>query len=287
MKGFLVVNHFAKTRLFSEVCRLFLTAAEKENISLSVKTTGDFLAPVGEMPGERPDFVLFFDKDVHTARRMEDAGWRVYNSANAIAVCDSKADTAEALVKAGIPTPETVIAPLTFPFAGYNDSDFIKKAGERLGFPLVIKEFYGSLGEQVYLAEDFAAAVRIVGDISPRPFLFQRFVAAAAGRDIRANVVGRRVVAAMERTGAPGDFRSNIGAGGVGRRVTLSPEQEELAVAAAAAVGADFAGVDLLSGEGGRLSVCEVNSNPQFAGTYAYCGVNLGEDILSYIRRTL
>lgn len=287
MQGVLVVNHFAKAHPFSEVCRLFLAAAETERVSLSIRTTGDFLAPVGEVPGERPDFVLFFDKDVHTARRMEDAGWRVYNSSSTIAVCDSKADTAEALAKAAVPTPKTIVAPLTFPAFGFNRMDFVERAGACLGFPLIIKEFYGSFGEQVYLAQDLDAAIKTVEKISPRPFLFQKFIAESAGRDIRVNVVGRRVVAAMERTGAPGDFRSNIVAGGTGRPVSLSKEQGEVALSAAAAVGADFAGVDLLLGEGGHPLVCEVNSNPQFAGTYACCGVNLGEAILAYIRRTL
>lgn len=286
MKAYLLVNHFAHMQLFSRVGGLFEAAAEKQGISLEKKTAGELLAPLGEVTVQRPDFVLFFDKDVHLARHLENAGWRLFNSSKTVAVCDNKADTSEALLKAGLPMPKTVIAPLTFSHIGYTNTDFIQKAGEWLGYPMVIKELYGSLGEQVYLACDLAEAEQIVAKISPRPFLFQEFVRESAGRDIRVNVVGGCVIAAMERTSSNGDFRSNIGVGGAGRLVHLSEQQKAVAIAAADAVGADFAGVDLLLGKDGPL-VCEVNSNPQFAGTYDFCGVNLGEDILAMIQRKI
>ena len=86
----------------------------------------------------------------------------------------------------------------------------------------------------------------------------------------------------MKRTGASGDFRSNIAHGGSGEVYQLSSEEEALAVAAAHAVGADFAGVDLLLGENGPL-VCEVNSNPHFTGTYKATGINLAIPIFEHI----
>jgi ribosomal protein S6--L-glutamate ligase/gamma-F420-2:alpha-L-glutamate ligase len=150
----------------------------------------------------------------------------------------------------------------------------------------VIKESYGSFGEQVYLAHTIEEAQATVAAIGAKPFLFQKFISSSFGRDVRVNVVGGSAVCAMERVGRAGDFRSNIAGGGVGSGYTLSPDEEALAVRAAAAVGADFAGVDLLFGEGGML-VCEVNSNPHFTGTYKHTGINLAVPILEHILKTV
>jgi len=94
------------------------------------------------------------------------------------------------------------------------------------------------------------------------------------------------VIACMKRRGADGEFRSNIGNGGSGEAVTLTKEQEAVALAAASAVGADFAGVDLLLGKDGPL-VCEVNSNPHFTGTLRYLGVNLADHIFADIKQKI
>ena len=283
MKGTLVVNPFLAADSFRQVQGLVERAAEKKNISLSVKTTVDLLDTVRTPPKDPGDFVLFWDKDVLLAKRLEAFGIPLFNSAEAIRLCDSKGETALALAAKGISTPETVLAPLTYDGIGYTQTDFVLTACERLGLPVVIKELFGSFGAQVYLADTVEEAMRIVASLGARPFLFQAFVAASRGRDVRVNVVGDRVVASMLRKGREGDFRSNIGQGGAGEAFALSDEAAALAVAACGAVGADFAGVDLLFTPDG-MTVCEVNSNPQFAGTYRYLGVNMAEHILEYIQ---
>lgn len=286
MKGYLVVNHFADHPHFKEIYDLITRTAACAGVPLDVKTTGELLLPMDEREAVLPDFALFWDKDVFCAKRLERAGVRLFNSARTVELCDNKALTAEALLAHGVPMPKTVVAPLTFPFAGYKKSDFVKKACAFLGFPIVIKELYGSLGEQVYLAQTEEEAVRIVSSLGARPFLFQEFIAESFGTDIRVNIVGGKVIASMRRTGADGEFRSNIGNGGKGEAVSLSEAQEKVALAAARAVGADFAGVDLLLSKNGPL-VCEVNSNPHFTGTLKYLGVNLAEYIFEDIKKKL
>ena len=282
MKGILLVNHFLSGEHFMTVQELFLKAAREKGIELSVKTAVDCMhsSLTAEDVG---DFVLFWDKDVLLAKRLAALGLPVFNSAEAVRLCDNKGETALALAAHGVSTPRTVIAPMTFEGIGYTKTDFVKKACDVLGFPLVIKELYGSFGAQVYLINDEAEALARVAAMGGRPFLFQAFVQESFGRDVRANVVGDRVVAAMLRTGKSGDFRSNIGSGGQGETFLLSPEGERLAVAAARAVGADFAGVDLLFTADG-FTVCEVNSNPQFAGTMQYTGINMAEHILAHVQ---
>ena len=285
MKGVLLVNHFLSSEHFTTVHKLFLAAAEKMGVCLSVQTAADYLRE-DLTAKDVGDFVLFWDKDVLLAKRLSSLGVPVFNSAETIRLCDNKGETALALAAHGIPTPKTLIAPMTFEGVGYTKTDFVKKACHALGFPLVIKELYGSFGEQVYLVNGEKEALDRVASLGSRPFLFQALIAESFGRDVRANVVGDRVVAAMLRTGKNGDFRSNIGSGGRGEGFRLSPEGERLAVAAARAVGADFAGVDLLFSKNG-FTVCEVNSNPQFAGTMQYTGVNMAEHILEYIQTKL
>ena len=287
MTGILLVNHFLSDSRFRPVQELFLAAAKERGISLSLKTGGEFSSPLGEPLSPSADFILFWDKDVPLARRLEREGLPLFNSSEAIRISDSKIETALALSDARLSMPRTVIAPMTFDGVGYIKDDFVRSACRSLGLPVVIKEAYGSFGEQVYLAKTEEQAVDTVRSIGARPFLFQEYVAASYGTDVRMNVVGGSVVAAMRRRGPAGDFRSNLGIGGVGEPYAPSDEACALAVAAARAVGADFAGVDLLFDEDGRPLVCEVNSNPQFAGTHRVCGVNLAEHILDYIQRKM
>lgn len=280
--GLLLTNHFLTSPSFDTLYGLFDQAAEKCGVTLARATSGDTLAPFSAHPAKDADFVIFWDKDIAAARRMQRHGIPVFNSPDAIRIADSKSETTEALLTAGLPIPSTLIAPMTYENVGYTKDDFVEKAVASLGLPIVIKECYGSFGEQVYLASTLEEAKETVKRIGAKPLLFQRFISHSFGTDIRVNVVGDRAVCAMKRTGKAGDFRSNIASGGSGEVYTLSKEEENLAVAAARAVGADFAGVDLLFGENGPL-VCEVNSNPHFTGTYRSTGINLALPIFEHI----
>lgn len=282
MEAALIVNHFADSAYFKDIYALIADSASRFGISLSLKSAGDLLDVMGKAPTP-PDFALFWDKDIHLARRLERGGWRLFNSAHTVEVCDNKALTAEALCACGVPMPKTVVAPLTFHTVGYTKYDFVKRACQILGLPVVIKELYGSLGEQVHLAHSVEEAVSVVQTLGARPFLLQEMIKESFGKDIRVNIVGGRVRAAILREGAEGEFRSNIGIGGRGTPVTLTEEEERVALAAAKAVGADFAGVDLLLHASGTPLVCEVNSNPHFTGTLRYTGVNLADCIFEHI----
>lgn len=149
-------------------------------------------------------------------------------------------------------------------------------------YPVVVKEAFGSFGAQVYLAKSREELVALCGSIAPRPFLVSEFVGESAGRDLRLQVVGGRVVAAMERRGREGDFRAGLTSGGSMLPFTPDREAETLALRAAQALGCDFAGVDLLFGEEGYL-VCEVNSNAHFKNLFDLTGVNAAEPILDLV----
>ena len=109
----------------------------------------------------------------------------------------------------------------------------------------------------------------------------QEFIAESCGRDVRVNVVGGKVVSAMERYNDT-DFRSNITNGGKMKKAALTPEIEMAAIRGAEAIGLDFAGVDVLFGKDGPI-VCEVNSNPHFKSSLECTGIDMSEGIMDYI----
>lgn len=282
MKAWIVVNGFVNSEKFHELYGFLSRAAEKRGISLSVKTSDSLTAPVGARitDTERPDFVLFWDKDTSLARLLEAEGVRLFNSARAIEICDSKALTAETLA-GKIATPKTIIAPKTFEGLGYNNCDFVERSADMLGLPMIIKESYGSFGAQVYLANTLDEAKGIITSLGHKDFIMQEFISESCGRDVRVNVVGDKVVSAMERYN-DNDFRSNITNGGKMRKAALTPEIETAAIRAAKLIGLDFAGVDVLFGKDGPI-VCEVNSNPHFKSSLECTGVDMSECIMDYI----
>lgn len=284
MKGWLVVNAFFELKKFDEIYGLLLCSAQKHGISLEMKKTDELTlyAADGFSEIKLPDFAIFWDKDIYLAKLLENVGVRLFNTADAIEICDNKAKTYIALSKNNIRTPKTVTAPKTFEGVGYTNVDFVKNATEKLGFPVVIKEVYGSFGQQVYLAETLNDALDIVGKLGCKEFVIQEFIRESKGKDIRINVVGGRVVASMLRENK-NDFRSNITNGGTAFSYTPTEKECEIAVLSCRAANLDFAGVDVLFGKDGEPYICEINSNPHFKSTLDVTGINLADYIMEYI----
>lgn len=283
MRGYLITNAFMRGGSFEKMRKLFMDAAQKAGVELLSRTNADFVR--GEMPDDCA-FALFYDKDIRLAQKLEMQGIRVFNSASAIALCDDKTLTHLQLERANLPQPRYILCPMTFPGVGYGDMRFVEEAGEKLGWPMVIKEGCGSFGQQVYLAHNIMEAKEMIARIGAGPILFQQFISECAGRDERLFVVGDKVIAAIRRESRNGDFRANIENGGFPAAYQPTKAECDLAVAACRALGLDFAGVDILPAKDGPL-LCEVNSNAHFAGLMHVTGVNPAEHIISYIRRTV
>lgn len=284
-RGWLIINGFLRSTKFDDLYALLANSAEKFGVELQLKNGAESVVIFGDESRENrlktPDFVLFWDKDEVFARVLERRNIPVFNGAKAIEICDNKILTAEALYTAGVQTPKTLLAPKTFEGVGYTDFTFLDQAKKTLGFPMIIKEAYGSFGAQVYLANTRKEAEQIIRKIGWKPFIMQEFIQESRGKDIRVNVVGDKVICAILREN-PQDFRSNITNGGTAKTVTLTKEQETLALRACRAVNADFAGVDILLGKDGPL-VCEINTSPHFRSTLDCTGIDLSEYILRYI----
>ena len=257
-------------------------AFKKHNVDLEVKTASDISLEVNKKIKNKPDFALFWDKDIYLAKRLENEGIKLFNNAKAVELCDNKILMYQELAKNGIKIPRTFIAPKTFEGLNYSSRDFVDKVIKEIGLPLVIKEAYGSFGEQVYLANSKEEANQIIDQIGYKDFLMQEYIANSKGRDIRVNVVGDEAIVSMYRENKY-DFRSNISNGGTGKRYEPKQKYIDLAIKAAQSLDLAFAGVDVLFGDGDEPIICEVNSNPQFASTISFTGVNLGEYIADYI----
>lgn len=283
MKGWLIVNSFLHSEKFVQLYSYLKAAANRRAVELEIKTTTDVICEVssGFSQYVLPDFVLFWDKDVCLARRLQQAGAAVFNSADAIENCDNKQLTAICLA-GKVATPRTVLAPKTFEGVGYCDRRFIDYAESVLHYPLVVKEAFGSFGQQVQLCTTREQLDKAVDLLGHKDFILQEFISSGVGRDVRINVVGGKVICAILRCNTH-DFRSNITGGGTATPYEPSPAQQETAIAACRAVGADFAGVDVLFGANDEPIVCEVNSNPHFKSSLDCTGVDLSQYIIDYV----
>lgn len=288
MKGLLIINSFLNINKFSNLYEFFKNASKKYEIELLVKTTDNFSTDLNNKLDEYNDidFILFWDKDIYLAQRLESLGFKVFNSAKAIELCDNKALTALKLSNANIRIPKTIIAPKTFEGVLYNNLFFLDKAEKELTYPFIIKEVYGSFGKEVYLVKSREEAEKVINNIGYKDFIMQEFIETSSGRDVRINVVGGKVVCAMGRVNK-NDYRSNITNGGTMTNVNITKKQADLAIETVNTLGLDFAGVDVLYGLDDEPIICEVNSNPHFKSSLECTGIDLSEEIIKYILEVL
>jgi len=293
--AWLITNAFLHTTKFTEINLWLIEAAKKSGIDLILKTNQEELAlldsknPIAYKSNDinKPSFVLFWDKDIRLANYLELKGLPVFNSSRAIGICDDKSLTHLYLQRAGIPMPKTILAPMTYSNIGYTSMDFLEKIEKELFFPIVVKECFGSFGQQVYLVKNREELIEKVKEIEPKPMLFQEFIETSRGKDIRLQVVGDKVVASMYRYSENGDFRANITNGGKMKPYDPTKEQKDLAIRCCQILGLDFAGVDILFGENDEPIVCEVNSNAHFKNIFDCTGVNVADYIMDHILKKL
>lgn len=209
-------------------------------------------------------------------RQFENQG--SYSTASSIAINRSrdKLRAYQILAKAGVAIPKTVFARETANF-----EDVVELAG---GAPLIIKVARGTHGNGVVLAETPKAAKAVMQAfyVEGVNFLVQEFVKESAGVDIRALVVGSRVVASVKRQSLDDDFRSNTHQGGVGAAVKLTDEETKTAIKAAKAMGLPICGVDMMRSDRGPL-VLEVNSSASLKTPELITKRDVATKIIEYI----
>jgi ribosomal protein S6--L-glutamate ligase len=205
---------------------------------------------------------------------IEERGVPVINSPRAIERCVDKFYTTALLEQAGLPVPETVVCE-----RGADAIAAVREMGDA-----IVKPIFGSLGHGMVRVTDPEIALRVVEPLDQIGSIFyvQRTID-HGGRDIRAFVVGGRVIGAIERTAPAGDWRTNVSRGGSVRAIELPPDWTALAVRAATTVGADYAGVDLLPSRDGQVFVLEVNGIPGWKGLQQATGVDVSGAIVGHL----
>lgn len=277
MKALIVVNAYIcnksqisqAERIEEELTALGVDCEVKKNFNLSA-IDGQKITAGGY------DFCVYLDKDRVSARLLEGAGLRLFNSAEAIEVCDDKMLTNVALTRCGFPVPDAIYAPLCYNQGAKADKKFLKDAAEFLHFPLVAKQNFGSLGAGVSLVKNMEELVSYEQTNLHLPHFYQKFIDCGAGEDTRVIVIGGKFVCAMKRRNEK-DFRSNIELGGKGSKIEPDADLVALCEDVAQKLGLDYCGIDILTDKFGKRWVCEVNSNAFFAAAERVCGVNVAK----------
>ena len=227
------------------------------------------------------DFIVYLDKDKYQSEILESLGIKLFNSHKAVRICDDKGSTYLALINSGLNIPKTIFGALCYDKNMPIDKEWAKKIADTLGYPIIVKESFGSMGKGVHLAKNLDELLEIMSAVKLKPHLFQEYVG-EPGVDVRVIVIGGKAVCAMERRN-DSDFRSNVAQGGYGKKITLSDEFKESAEKCALVLGLDYCGVDLLYGEGGKPYVCEVNSNAFISGIEKVTGFNVAKSYAEHI----
>ena len=208
---------------------------------------------------------------VDALHRLEDRGIQVVNSPRAIERTVDKFWTSALLEQCGVPTPETVVCE--------NPEEAL--AGFRALGDVIVKPLFGSMGLGMVRVSDEEMAYRVFRTIGQiRGVYYLQRAIDHDGADLRVFVIGGRVLGAIERRAA--GWRTNLARGGTARSVALSDALSALAIRAAAAVGADYAGVDLLTGRDGMTYVLEVNGIPGWKGLQEATGLDVAGRLIDH-----
>lgn len=196
-------------------------------------------------------------------------------SASAFTIGHDKLLTHLRLQQHHIPMPTTYLSATT---------EAAKKILEKVNYPIIMKFPQGTQGKGVLVADSFASASSMLDALSAlnQPFIIQEYIE-TGGTDIRAFVVGDKVVAAMKRKADVKEVRSNIHAGGIGEQVELNSLTKKIAVDTARAIGADMCGVDIMESAKGPL-VIEINLSPGLQGIYKTTNIDVAGEIAKFLK---
>ena len=263
----------------------------KQNVSLDVFVNDGTRAVIRDnnlyirLP--HADFVIYLDKDIYLARELEKAGYRLFNKADFIKLCDDKMLTNIACANKGIRMPRTVAGPLFYSERLKKENlTFLEQIMHDLGMPMVVKEVYGSLGTGVHLVKTKEELVKLYRTICRKPIQFQEFISSSYGKSMRVLVIDKKVVGGFIRQNV-GDFRSNYGSTASSKKAENCEKYFEFAQDIANKFDIEYAGIDLLFGYGDEPILCELNSNAFFEEFERVTEINVAKKIADMIIKTI
>jgi len=226
----------------------------------------------------RPGFTKDPSVNSSIIKQFQLAGFYVINGYVGVFRAKSKIRTLQMLDHFNIPVPKTVVV---------ENTDLLTEAAEEFRFPVIVKSIYGTHGRGVFIAESKRSLAPIVEYLVARengPVQIQEYIKEAKGKDLRVFVLGKKVVATMERMAKSGEFRSNFHKGGSVSVADLSKEERLMSIKATRVLGLDVAGVDILRTKTGP-KIIEVNSNPGLQGISKATGIALEKVIADFIEK--
>ena len=234
----------------------------------------------------KADFVLYLDKDIYLARMLEKAGYRLFNKADFIKFCDDKMLTFIGCANMGIKMPKTISGPLVYSELKETNFNFLTEVEKELGFPMVVKKVYGSLGEGVYLVKDHDELRNLYSEIARNPIVFQEYIPTSFGKSIRVLIIDGKVFGAFIRENSR-DFRSNFGDTAGSEELFNGEKYLAFAQEIADKLEIEYAGIDLLIDKNNEPILCEINSNAFFEVFESVTKLNVAKAVGEMIIRKL
>ncbi len=289
MNGIIIVNQELGHSEYK--IKRFNEEFNKLGISLDVFVNNGTLAIIkdGKLEIHLPkcDFVIYLDKDIYLARILEKAGYRLFNKADFIKLCDDKALTNIACANRGIKMPDTITGPLFYSQELKEENlKFLDDVIAKLGLPLILKRVYGSLGLGVYLIKNKEELVEAYKEHCRAPILFQKYIGSSYGTSCRVIIIDKEVVGGFIRYNKS-DFRSNFGDTASSRKLEDNAEVFKLAKYIADELDIEYAGIDFMFLESGEPVLCEINSNAFFEEFEKVTGINVAYKYAEMIKKKI
>lgn len=289
MQGIIITNQDIGHNAYK--IKRFTEEGQKLGISLSHYINDGSLAVIKNnnivinLP--KADFVIYLDKDIYLARLLEKAGYRLFNNADFIKMCDDKMLTNIMCSNADIKMPKTIAGPLFYsPKLVGSNLKFLDSIVGELGLPLVMKRVYGSLGMGVYLVNTKEELIELYKENCRQPLQFQEYIKTSYGKSLRVIIIDKQIVGAFERYNED-DFRSNFGTHASSKEYKLEGKYLDLSKKIAEKFDIEYAGIDLLFGENDEPVLCEINSNAFFEEFEKTTKINVAKLFMEMVKRKI
>ena len=289
MNGIIIINQEIGHNVYK--IKRYKEEFSRLEISLDVFVNDGTLAMIkdSELKVNLPacDFIIYLDKDIYLARILEKAGYRLFNKADFIKLCDDKALTNIACASRGIKMPDTITGPLFYSQELKEENfKFLDDVIAKLGLPLILKRVYGSLGLGVYLIKTKEELIEAYKEHCRAPILFQKYVGSSYGVSARVIIIDKKVVGGFIRYNKT-DFRSNYGDNASSRPLKEGDKCFKLASYIAKELDIEYAGIDFIFLESGEPILCEINSNAFFEEFEKVTGINVAKEYALMIKRKI